>query len=41
MFRCAFSCAPAVTHSACVGVVDFASGAATAEILLGNGSAMT
>ena len=41
MFRCAFSCASTVAHSACVGVVDFASGAATAKILLGNGAAMT
>ncbi len=40
MFMGAFSGAFAVAHSACVGVVDFAGGAASAEILLGNRTAM-
>jgi hypothetical protein len=37
---CAFSGALDVAHSARVGVVDFAGGVASAEILLGNRAAM-
>lgn len=40
MFMCAFSGAFDVAHSARVGVVDFAGGVASAEILLGNRAAM-
>jgi hypothetical protein len=36
----AFSGTFDMAHSACVGVVDFAGGAASAEILLGNRTAM-